>query len=99
MTHWSTRLLQSGDFLCQRCVQIGRLNCSLMRFSMSPRAQYSSSYKACAPHDSLVNEVTTKRGFSLPAMCSDRKTELFFDAVLHVAARAIQFFVQSLRPP
>src|SRR5580658_10856947 len=43
-----------------------RLNCSLMRFSMSPRPQYRSSYSACAVHLSPVSEVTTKRGFSFP---------------------------------
>src|SRR5918997_4079230 len=47
-----------------------RLNCSLIRFSMSPLAQYSSSYNACADQCSGLSDVTTKRGFSLPSICS-----------------------------
>ena len=42
----------------------------LMRFSISPRAQYSSSYNAGAAHSGLGNEVTIKRGFAPFSRCS-----------------------------
>src|SRR5580658_3287112 len=37
---------------------------------MAPRSQQSCSYKVCAAHSAGVSEVATKRGFSLPSMCS-----------------------------
>src|SRR4051812_41824105 len=37
-----------------------KTNCSLMRFSMSPRAQYSSSYNGRTAHTSAPSEVTMK---------------------------------------
>ena len=49
---------------------LDRLNCSLMRFSISPRAQYNRSYNSCAGQASGDNELTTKRGFSFPPRCS-----------------------------
>src|SRR6266496_1834941 len=44
--------------------------CSLMRFSMSPRAQHRSSYSARGSQDSGAREVTTKRGLALSGRCS-----------------------------
>jgi len=42
----------------------------LIRFSISPRAQYRSSYNARAAQSWLGNEVTTKRGFAPFSKCS-----------------------------
>src|SRR2546426_8366974 len=44
--------------------------CSLMRFSMSPRAQYSCSYNVRASHSSADSDVTTNRGFEPLSRCS-----------------------------
>ena len=38
--------------------------CSLIRFSISPRAQYSSSYSCLPATSSRLKLVTTKRGFA-----------------------------------
>ena len=48
--------------------------CSLMRFSISPRAQYFSSYNGAAAISSRGSDVTTNRGFSPLAMYSTLPT-------------------------
>ena len=40
------------------------------RFSMSPRAQLQFFVQRLCPHCSGLSDVTTKRGFSLPSICS-----------------------------
>ncbi len=44
--------------------------CSLIRFSISPRPQYSCSYNAWPAKAAVVNDETTKRGLGPLARCS-----------------------------
>src|SRR5262249_61421058 len=58
-----------------------------MRFSISPRAQYTFSYRYFALHSDLFSEVPTKRGLRSPsvnsALPTTRRSRLQLSSVVH----------------
>jgi len=60
-------LARTGSVLSRTA---NRLNCSWIRYSISPRSQYSLMYTTRAGQASPFSDVTTYLGFSLPSICS-----------------------------